>query len=108
MKATDHFGGCAVLDVVLRQSNSGDDTGLAVTLVTLCCLLACHGLGISISKKQHRHNISEVWGCIVSRTGGIGSTYWGHWHSNSLYQSICLAQGMLHYGDAEIQEAHMS
>lgn len=52
VKATDSFGGCPVLDVVLKQRNSGYYTGLAVTQVTVCCLLACQNLGISISKNS--------------------------------------------------------
>ena len=106
MKATGSFGVCLVLDTALQQSTSGDGTGLAVY-----CLPACKSSGICISNKQHRHKISEVWEfrglAVVSRTGGIGSTYWGLWNGSGLYWSICLLQGIFLFGDAEKQEAHM-
>lgn len=97
VKPTESCGGWPVLDVAPKQSSGGGDTGLTVTLLAVCCLLACQNLGVPIS------NIPKVWGCsdlaVVSRTG---PTSWGHWHSSGLYQSICLAQGMFHQGDAEI------
>lgn len=67
------FGWVTVLDI--QQSNGGDDAGLAVTLVAVCCLLACQSLGISISKKQHLHNISEFWEC---RDSCSGQQNWWH------------------------------
>lgn len=50
MRDASGFGRCPILDIVLKQSTSRAYTGLAVTLVTVCCLLACQSVGISISK----------------------------------------------------------
>lgn len=109
VKATASVGGCPLLDVVLQQSSCGDYTGLAVALVTVCCLSELGNFHIqesSIGTTSPKSESAETL-AVVSRTGDMGSTYRGHWHSSGLYQSICLAQGTFHYGDAEIQETHM-